>query len=211
MNCGDEKMTKIKVCGLRRMEDIAYANQLLPEYIGFIFAEGRKRTVTIDEAKKLRHKLDNRIIPVGVFLNQKQEYIEECVQEGIISAIQLHGNEDDTYIEELRKKVKAFGTIPIIKAFAVVSGEDIERAKQSGADRILLDNRIPGSGKSFDWSLLAQIDRPFFLAGGLSPDNVEEALQTHPYAVDVSSGVETDKKKDFEKMKDFIQRVRNQQ
>lgn len=202
-------MTKIKICGLRRKEDISYVNQLLPEYIGFIFAEGKKRTVTIKEAKKLRKVLDDSVIPVGVFLNQEQEYIVECVQNGIIRIIQLHGEESDIYIEELRKKLEPFGRIPIIKAFAVTSGKDIARAKESVADMILLDNRVPGSGKSFDWSLLTDIKRPFFLAGGLSPDNVEDALETHPYALDVSSGVEVSGVKDFEKMKAFMQKVRN--
>lgn len=197
-------MTKIKICGLRREQDIRYANELMPDYIGFVFLKGKIRYVTFEEAAHLRSLLDPAIPAVGVFVNEPAENVIRLLQAGTIQIAQLHGQEDEAYIEELRRA----GDHCIIRAFAVRSSEDIHRAFAFPADYPLLDNG-KGTGETFDWSLFQEQEKPFFLAGGLSPENVKEAIECfHPYAVDVSSGVETDGFKDYEKMKAFMDAVR---
>lgn len=197
-------MTKIKICGLRREQDIRYANELMPDYIGFVFLKGKMRYVTFEEAAHLRSLLDPAIPAVGVFVNEPAENVIRLLQAGTIQIAQLHGQEDEAYIEELRRA----GDHCIIRAFAVRSSEDIHRAFAFPADYPLLDNG-KGTGETFDWSLFQEQEKPFFLAGGLSPENVKEAIECfHPYAVDVSSGVETDGYKDYEKMKAFMDAVR---
>ena len=197
-------MTKIKICGLRREQDIRYANELMPDYIGFVFLKGKMRYVTFEEAARLRSLLDPAIPAVGVFVNEPAENVIRLLQAGTIQIAQLHGQEDEAYAEELRRA----GDHCIIRAFAVSSSEDIPRAFASWADYPLLDNG-KGTGETFDWSLFQEQEKPFFLAGGLSPENVKEAIECfHPYAVDVSSGVETDGFKDYEKMKAFMDAVR---
>ena len=197
-------MTKIKICGLRREQDIRYANELMPDYIGFVFLKGKMRYVTFEEAAHLRSLLDPAIPAVGVFVNEPVENVIRLLQAGTIQIAQLHGQEDEAYIEELRRA----GDHCIIRAFAVRSSEDIHRAFAFPADYPLLDNG-KGTGETFDWSLFEKQEKPFFLAGGLSPENVKEAIECfHPYAVDVSSGVETDGFKDYEKMKAFMDAVR---
>lgn len=197
-------MTKIKICGLRREQDIRYANELMPDYIGFVFLKGKMRYVTFEEAARLRSLLDPAIPAVGVFVNEPAENVIRLLQAGTIQIAQLHGQEDEAYAEELRRA----GDHCIIRAFAVRSSEDIHRAFAFPADYPLLDNG-KGTGETFDWSLFEKQEKPFFLAGGLSPENVKEAVERfHPYAVDVSSGVETDGYKDYEKMKAFMDAVR---
>lgn len=192
-------MTKIKLCGLRRECDIMYANELLPDYIGFVFVETSKRFVSVEEATKLKRMLDERIIPVGVFVDAPQEFIVSIVNKGVIGAVQLHGKEDNQYIKELRKKVDC----TIIKAFRIDSEADVKEAETSYADYVLLDSGS-GSGKTFDWSYINNINREYFLAGGLTPDNVAEAIKIlHPFGVDASSSLETEGYKDKEKMKMF--------
>ena len=197
-------MTKIKICGLRREQDIRYANELMSDYIGFVFLKGKMRYVTFEEAARLRSLLDPAIPAVGVFVNEPAENVIRLLQAGTIQIAQLHGQEDEAYAEELRRA----GDHCIIRAFAVRSSEDIHRAFAFPADYPLLDNG-KGTGETFDWSLFQEQEKPFFLAGGLSPENVKEAIECfHPYAVDVSSGVETDGYKDYEKMKAFMDAVR---
>ena len=197
-------MTKIKICGLRREQDIRYANELMPDYIGFVFLKGKMRYVTFEEAAHLRSLLDPAIPAVGVFVNEPVENVIRLLQSGTIQIAQLHGQEDEAYAEELRRA----GDHCIIRAFAVRSSEDIHRAFAFPADYPLLDNG-KGTGETFDWSLFQEQEKPFFLAGGLSPENVKEAIECfHPYAVDVSSGVETDGFKDYENMKAFMDAVR---
>ena len=197
-------MTKIKICGLRREQDIRCANELMPDYIGFVFLKGKMRYVTFEEAARLRSLLDPAIPAVGVFVNEPAENVIRLLQAGTIQIAQLHGQEDEAYAEELRRA----GDHCIIRAFAVRSSEDIHRAFAFPADYPLLDNG-KGTGETFDWSLFQEQEKPFFLAGGLSPENVKEAIECfHPYAVDVSSGVETDGFKDYEKMKAFMDAVR---
>lgn len=199
-------MTKIKLCGLRRECDIEYVNELLPEYIGFIFAPKSKRYVEPELALELRKKLDSEIIPVGVFVDENPELIAGMIKRGIISVVQLHGNEDNAYIAELRRLVGS--SVEIIKAFVVKSENDVEAANNSDADYVLLDSG-GGSGEVFDHSLIKNIDRPYFLAGGLTPENVGGAVSgLQPYAVDASSCLETDGFKDFNKMSAFVKAIR---
>lgn len=193
-------MTKIKFCGLRRQEDIDFANLILPEYIGFVFAKISKRYVSPEKAALLKKRLDGRINAVGVFVNEELLQVAELLNGGVIDIAQLHGGENEEYISELRKLTDK----PIIKAFNVTNERDISLALKSSADFVLLDSPLAGSGTRFDWELLKNFGRPYFLAGGLDPDNVFGAvLSLHPYAVDVSSGIETDGVKDFDKMKRF--------
>ena len=197
-------MTKIKMCGLSRTEDIEAANLIKPDYIGFVFAEISKRRVSALEASKLKSKLDPEINAVGVFLDDKLDFVASMLNLGIVDVVQLHGSENEEYIE----KVREITNKPIIKAFIIRSKEDVERAEKSTADYILLDGG-KGEGKVFDWSLLKAIKRPFFLAGGLNPDNAADAVKAlKPYAVDVSTGIETDGVKDREKMAAFANAVR---
>lgn len=146
----------------------------------------------------------NDIPVVGVFVDENQAHITRLVRDEIIQVVQLHGQEDDEYIKTLRNEI----AVPIIKAFSVANREDVQRACQSRADYILLDNGKGGTGTSFDWSIIQDIARPFFLAGGLTPENVVEALQLQPYALDVSSGIETDGVKDKAKIQQFMTRIR---
>lgn len=200
-------MTKVKICGLFRPCDIEYVNQTQPDYIGFVFAKSR-RQVNKQTAKELRNRLNKNIIPVGVFVNEEIERIVELVKEGIISVIQLHGQEEENYIQLLKKQVD----VPIIKAVKVTTGNEILEAQKLSADYLLLDQGEGGTGKMFDWELVPemQIEKPFFLAGGINIDNAEKGIkEMHPFALDISSGVETDGVKDKQKIQEIIRRIRN--
>ena len=198
-------MTKIKLCGLTRPCDIAYANALLPEYIGFVFAPASKRCLSAQTAKQLRKELRSEIIPVGVFVDETPNAVIDLLKKGIIKAVQLHGKEDDDYIRSLR----AASDCTIIKAFRIKTKEDIEAANRSPADFVLLDSG-GGTGSAFDWSLIRHIRRDYFLAGGLTPENVAAAVSEFaPFAVDASSSLETDGFKDQNKMTAFVSAVRN--
>ena len=197
-------MTKIKMCGLRRREDIEYANRLLPDYIGYVFAEKSRRYISPEKAAELTRLLDKRVIPVGVFVNETVENIASAVRSGAVKIAQLHGDES----EEEIKQLKSMG-IPVIKAFRINSTADIERAEDSCADFVLLDSG-GGTGNTFDWSLISGIKRKFYLAGGITPENAAEAIKKlSPYALDASSCLETEGFKDFGKMSAFAEAVRN--
>lgn len=199
-------MTKIKLCGLSRQCDIEWANELKPDYIGFIFWSKSKRNVSPEKAKELKALLSPDIKAVGVFVDEPIENIAKLLSDNIIDLAQLHGSEDEEYIARLR----TLSDKPIIKAFLLKSKEDAKRAEKSTADHILLDSGM-GTGKGFDRSLLKNISRPYFLAGGLYPENVGIAVDTlSPYAVDVSSGIETDNFKDRNKMAAFVNAVRKE-
>lgn len=198
-------MTKIKLCGLTRFEDIAAANALQPEYIGFVFAAKSKRAVSREMAAALKAQLSPEIKAVGVFVNEAPETVARLLNENIIDIAQLHRQEDETYIKSLR----SLTTKPIIQAFRVDDAASLEKAGKSQADFVLLDSGAGGTGTAFDWTLLDKFKRPYFLAGGLGPDNAEDAVKRlHPYAVDVSSGIETAGKKDPAKMAAFVAAVR---
>lgn len=199
-------MTKIKLCGLTRPEDIQAANELLPEYIGFVFAPKSHRYVSPEQATALRKLLAPGIIAVGVFVNEAPEAVAELLNRGIIDMAQLHGNEDAAYLQRLR----ALTGKPLIRAFRVKTQQDIASAEESEADYVLLDSGA-GTGTVFDWTLLQAVRRPYFLAGGLDPSNAARAVREfHPYAVDVSSGIETDGRKDPIKMAEFVSAVRKE-
>lgn len=194
-------MTRIKMCGISRMCDIEVINQLKPEYVGFVFAKKSKRYVSFETAKKLKEALDPGICAVGVFVDAPVEEISMLLNDNIIDIAQLHGDEDEDYIGQLRK----CSNHPIIKAFCIKGKEDIAAIEQCSADYVLLDSGA-GSGECFDWNILNEIQRPFFLAGGLHADNVGDAIRMlQPYAVDVSSGIETNGVKDEKKMKAFME------
>lgn len=200
-------MTKIKLCGLSRACDIETANELKPEYIGFVFAPESRRYVTPEKATELKRLLAHDIKAVGVFVNETPETVADFMNKGIIDIAQLHGNEDEAYIKNLRHLTDK----PIIKAFRVETANDIERAEQSTSNYILLDSGA-GTGTVFDWKLIQNIQRPYFLAGGLDIDNVNSAIEAlHPYAVDVSSGIETDGLKEKTKMAAFVAAVRKEE
>lgn len=195
-------MIKVKMCGLRREIDIEYANTLLPDFIGYVFAEKSRRYITPENAHKLTQILDTRIIPVGVFVDSPVEDVISLVKNNTVKIVQLHGSESEEYISELHAE-----NITVIKAFIVKSDYDIQLANDSTADFVLLDAGM-GDGRTFNHRLLKNIARPYFLAGGLSPENIFDAVKLNPYAVDVSSGIETDGFKDFDKMKKFTDTIR---
>ncbi|MDR1194941.1 MAG: phosphoribosylanthranilate isomerase [Endomicrobium sp.] len=193
-------MTKIKICGLKREEDVKYANEIKPDYIGFVFA-GEKRKISFEEAGRLKPALDKNIKTVGVFVNEKIDNIINLCAKGIIDLIQLHGDEDEAYIYRLKEKTDK----PVIKAVKVKEKEKIHNF-DTIADYVLFDTYVPneygGSGKSFDMDLIKEYKNPFFIAGGINAENAAKIIkELSPYCVDISSGVETDGFKDLNKMK----------
>jgi len=178
--------TKIKICGLRRREDILAVNEANPDYCGFIVEFPKSfRSVTADEVRELVKNLSPEIQPVGVFVNASMELVRSLL-------------DDETLTDK-----------PVIKAFSIKTADDMENALQSPADYILLDQGSGGTGKTFDWSLIPKIERPFFLAGGIGEENLEQAIrEIHPFAVDLSSSVETEKWKDPEKIRRVVDIVR---
>ena len=199
-------MTKIKICGLSRPCDIEYVNEAKPDFCGFIINVPKsKRNVSPDTVRQLVKNLSPDVKPVGVFVNAPMDEIAALTEDGTLAYVQLHGKEDEAYIAALREKIH----VPIIQAFKVTCPEDVAHAQQSSADYILLDNGSGGTGKTFDWSHLRDITRPYILAGGLGPDNLGLAVsQLAPWGVDLSSGVETDGFKDNNKVLAAVQAVR---
>ena len=190
-------MTKIKICGLSREEDIDYVNKAKPDYIGFIlhFPKSR-RNISTERAAMLKRRLSPDIKAVGVFVDQPVQTVAEAAETIGLDVIQLHGHEDDAYIASLRERT----SLPIWKAFKIRSADDLAAAEKSAADEILLDNGY-GTGEVFDWSLTADFKRSFQLAGGLTPENIPRAIcALRPQLVDISSGVETDGVKDRDKI-----------
>jgi phosphoribosylanthranilate isomerase len=194
---------KIKICGLFREEDIAYVNEVKPDYVGFVFAKS-KRQVTYQQAKHLKSLLSKDIKAVGVFVDENIGFIEKLVNDHIINMVQLHGQEDESYINNLKKI-----NTTIIKAIQVKEKKDLDISYD--VDYYLLDNKIAGSGETFDWNLIKQMNKPIFLAGGICLDNIDEALLIDVYALDVSSGAETNGVKDYTKIKEIVRRVRDEQ
>ena len=187
------------------MCDIEAVNTANPDYAGFVFAKSPRR-VTPEQAADLRKRLSSNIIPVGVFVNEPIDSIMELIRSDVIEIIQLHGNETEEYIE----KMKSVCESPIIKAVSVTSAGDIQKWDNTCANYLLFDNKTGGTGESFDWELIGKTKKPFFLAGGLNIENIEAAIQkTNPFAVDISSGVETDGLKDGEKIISIVKKIRN--
>ncbi len=202
-------MTRIKICGLSRHEDIAAVNRWFPDYIGFVFAKSQRR-VTPEQARSLKENLDSRIKAVGVFTNETVQAIAGLCEDGIIDIIQLHGDETEEFICAL----KQITACPVIKAIQVQSSEQILQAQGLSCDLLLLDTfergRYGGSGKTFSHSLIPALQKPYFLAGGLQNSNIVQAVaECRPFAVDVSSGVETNGLKDESKIRQIIETIRN--
>lgn len=202
-------MTKIKICGLKTLEDVAAINQVKADYVGFVFAN-TKRYVTDAQAKAMREMLLPEIQTVGVFVNEPMEHVIQLCREGTIQMIQLHGDESEAYAKALRKKVDN----PVIRAIRVQSTQQILAFRNYPCDYFLFDtykmDAYGGTGETFDRTLIPSINKPFFLAGGLGEDNVQEAIrQCAPYAVDVSSSVETEGSKDVDKIVAFVKKVRS--
>lgn len=199
-------MTKIKLCGLTRHCDIETANELMPDYIGFVFAQKSRRYINPEKAAQLKMMLHSNIKAVGVFVKETPKTVAELLNCGIIDIAQLHGGENEEYIKQLRTLTDK----PIIKAFRIDTEQDIVAAQNSTADFVLLDSGNGGTGTVFDWQLIQHIQRPYFLAGGLGLDNIKAAVEAlKPYAVDVSSGIETDGLKDKNKMIEFVHAVQS--
>lgn len=244
---------KIKFCGLFRECDIEFANALMPDFVGFVFAENSRRFVDFALAKRLKARLDSSIKAVGVFVDSPVECVCEALQSKIIDMVQLHGNENNAYISALCESLqKNYGNAtPIIKAIKMRNSHSLGKALESSADFILLDSTNAGSGVAFEWNLLTQklqdsrgsqnaksnnassqdfnsqvLDSKvldlqnsqnfardfatrFFLAGGINADNIAKAMSLNPYAIDISSGIESQGIKNFAKMQQIIQMTRN--
>ena len=196
-------MVKIKICGIKRLEDIEIVNRYKPDYIGFVFADS-KRKVSHDLAKELMNNLDSDIIPVGVFVDSPQDEILKLFDEGIIEIAQLHGSESEQYILDLKKKTD--GELKTINAIEMTQEVDLLEYNDSNSDYLLLDSG-KGSGKTFDWSLIRKdIKKEFLLAGGLNSKNVTQAIdEFNPYAIDLSSSLETNGFKDENKIKEIME------
>ncbi|WP_300346218.1 phosphoribosylanthranilate isomerase [uncultured Oscillibacter sp.] len=199
-------MTKIKICGLFRPCDIEYVNAVRPDWCGFIVNFPKShRNRTPDQVRALRRGLAEGVVPVGVFVDQPVEDVAALLNDGTISVAQLHGHEDAAYIAALRAAAPGH---PVWRAFKVRGPEDLEAAGASPADLVILDNGY-GTGETFDWSMAGGVARPFLLAGGLTPENIPDAIRLlHPYGLDISSGVETDKQKDPEKIRAAVAAAR---
>lgn len=191
-------MTRIKICGLSRPCDVAFVNQAQPDWCGFIIDFPRiHRSVSPRQALALRRQLAPGIVPVGVTVNQPVEAVSKLLKSGVVDVAQLHGTEDESYLAALRALAPGH---PLWKAFTLRTPNDLTAALASSADMILLDSG-KGTGQTFDWSLLRGVARPFLLAGGLTPENIPRAVRAvHPWGVDLSSGVETDRRKDRDKI-----------
>ncbi len=196
---------KIKVCGLTRAQDIRAVNEFQPDYVGFVINFPKShRSISPQRVYELTEHLLPSIPAVGVTVNQSLQFNADLLDDGIVDIIQLHGQEDAEYILALQQRTGK----PVWKAFCIRSREDLEQARCSPADLIVLDNGT-GTGEAFDWTLIRDIGRPFILAGGLSISNLKDAAAMHPFAVDISSGAETNKQKDPGKIRTLIEIARS--
>ena len=199
-------MAKLKICGLTCEEDVAAVNEVRPDFAGFVIeVPGRRRSITVEQMKVLVKGLNKDTLPIGVFVDAPPELPISLLRDGSLWAAQLHGNEDEEYIEKIQNMTGKH----VIKAFSIKTPEDVKRALKSPADYILLDQGIGGTGEAFDWNLVPPVKRPFFLAGGLAPENLRAAIAAlHPWAVDISSSLETNGKKDPEKIRRLFRMLR---
>jgi phosphoribosylanthranilate isomerase len=200
-------MCKIKICGVRETETCAVLNELCPDYVGMIVSDGFRRSIGEAQAGKIRNALRREIDTVGVFVNDEIGKIIRFYEQGIISAVQLHGDEDEDYIANLKSRCP----LPVIKAVGVNAG--MVPSFPENCDFLLLDARAlqggGGTGKRIVWREYTEVDKPIFLAGGLTAENVAEAIRkVKPYAVDTSGGVETDGVKDEKKIEKYIKAIR---
>lgn len=200
-------MTKIKICGLTRHEDAIWANEMMPDYVGFVFAQSKRR-IDVKKACEIADKLNPNIKKVGIFVNQMPEHLSEIIKSCRLDIAQLHGDETPEYCNQI--------DIPVWKAMSVKSKRQLDALNHYGVEAILLDGYSEdakggtGTGFNWDWAKEMNFNMPLVLAGGLNADNVLQAINTlHPFAVDVSSSVETNGVKDFTKIITFIRKVRD--
>lgn len=200
---------KIKICGLTRKEEIGYVNEINPDYIGFIFYKGSRRYVSINKARELKGALSKSILSAGVFVNEDIDAIKKICEDNIIEVIQLHGDESPAYINELKNVTGK----PVIKAIRVQNQNQLSDANGLPADYLLFDTYhkgvYGGTGERFDWNLIRNVRKPFFLAGGIGLEDIQEADKLGTYCLDVSSSVETKGVKDKEKIKEIVIGVRD--
>ena len=198
-------MTKIKICGLKRLEDIEIINKYKPDYIGFVFADS-KRKVSHELASQMKENLDSSIISVGVFVDADIDEILKLYRDDVIDIAQLHGRESEEYINKLKQKSNY--QLKIINAIEMSDKKDLKAYENSIADYLLLDSG-KGSGKTFDWRLIRKdLKKEFFLAGGLNAQNISQAItEFNPYAVDLSSSLETNGYKDELKIKEVMEAI----
>ena len=204
-------MVKVKICGIKNLQDVQAVNRHKPDFAGFVFYPLSKRYVSLIVARRLKAALNRHIKTVGVFVNAPVEEIAAAAEQGIIDLVQLHGDEGNAYIAELKKICR----LPIIKAVRVQDENDIKRADYYNCDYLLFDtysqSAYGGTGRQFNTQLLkgVKIHKPYFIAGGLNAENVRRAIKgLKPFAADVSGGVETDGGKDAAKIKAFIKQVK---
>ena len=204
-------MIYLKFCGMRRAEDIEYVNECRPDYVGFILSQGFKRTVSIEDFLALEKGLDNGIKKVGVFVNERPKNILELAEH--LDVIQLHGDEDHSTVMYYSEKTNC----EIWKAVRAKNPEDIEREQEKSCEKLLIDsfseNSVGGTGKRINTEIVksAKIEKPFFIAGGITAENIAEIVRdTKPYGVDLSSGIETDGFKDLQKMKSIMEILREE-
>ncbi len=209
---GDKDVVKLKICGLKTPQDIALVNNFQPDYVGFVLASS-KRQVSLETAYHLKSLLVPGIRAVGVFVNEPLNSIMEYIAQDIIDYVQLHGDENLAYIKALKEE----GRIPIIKAIRVKNQEAFTKEQRrlmesEWLDYPLFDTYSPtaygGSGVSFNWESLKDVKRPYFLAGGINANNIREAIDLAPYAIDVSSGVEVEGSKDAIKIKELLMKMK---
>lgn len=206
VNGSDSRACRIKICGLTSIPDIQAANRTQPDYVGFVFAHSRRQVGSL-QAAMMRDYLDSRIPVVGVFVNAGIQEILKLARSGIIQMIQLHGDEDQTYLEQLKLSTD----LPVIRSVRVRNTVDICQAESQNCEYLLLDTYTEGSyggsGQQFDWSLIPPLNKPFFLAGGISQENAAMAAAAGAFCLDVSSSVETDGRKDLVKMEQMVRTV----
>ncbi|HIX29399.1 MAG TPA: phosphoribosylanthranilate isomerase [Candidatus Blautia stercoravium] len=204
-------MSRVKICGLKTVEEIRMVNGLMPDYVGIVFAKS-KRQVSFSQAIVMKQALSPKIKSVGVFVNAPKEEVLQAARMGIVDLLQLHGDEDSEYVQY----IKAETGLPVIKAIRVRNREDILKGEELPCDYLLLDTYragiYGGCGEVFDWKLIPMLKKPFFLAGGLNGENVQKAVsRCCPFAVDVSSAVEEQGRKSEEKVREFLKKVREVQ
>lgn len=195
--------TKIKICGLCRLEDVDFVNEVKPDYAGVVMCRRFWRGIELEQAKAIRRRLDPNIPLVGVFVNDRFMDVLVALRQGYIDCAQLQGTESEEYIDHL----KLMSGKPVIKALQMDNTSDVSYGLNSCADHIMFGT---GNGQTFDWSLVKHVQRPYILSGGLTPENIRDAMeQLHPYGVDFMNGVETDGVKDFNKIRSVIETVRS--
>lgn len=203
-------LTRIKICGIRRIEDSLCLNEFKPDYAGFILSKPFWRYIDLNTLSQINDALSKQIKRVGVFVNESADYILKYAS--LLDIIQLHGEETQDMIDKLRAKTNC----EIWKAVRVKSSYELNEADKLSVDKLLIDsyteNTYGGSGKIANWELIkkTKINKPFFLAGGISAENCLNAIETvKPFGLDISSSVETDKFKDRNKIKEIISLIRN--